>query len=143
MPRPVAQARHLRKRSTAAERLLWSKLRNRKLYGYKFRRQHPLGGRFLDFFCLEASLAIELDGSGHGYEARQIADAERTAELLENGVRIIRFWNSEVLTNTSWVIEAILLELDPDNSRWGAPARPSPQSSPQGRGGRVRCERPE
>jgi very-short-patch-repair endonuclease len=59
------QARRLRKTETAAEKRLWAHLRNRRLAGLKFRRQHPLGRRVVDFFCVEAKLAVELDGSGH------------------------------------------------------------------------------
>jgi very-short-patch-repair endonuclease len=130
MPRRIAQARHLRKASTPAERRLWSRLRNHQLYGYKFRRQHPIGDRVVDFFCHEAQLAIELDGSGHGYAAREAADRRRTSELLDSGIRVIRFWNEEVVRDIDWVIEAILLQLDPEKSRWGAIDTPSPQSSP-------------
>jgi len=61
----TAQARAFRKRSTLAERKLWSRLRNRQLIGLKFRQQQPVGDRIVDFLCDEAALAIELDGSGH------------------------------------------------------------------------------
>jgi very-short-patch-repair endonuclease len=100
------------------------------LYGYKFRRQHPIGDRVVDFFCHDAKLAIELDGSGHGYARREAADMARTSELLASGIRVIRFWNGEVLGDLQWVIEAILLQLDVEKSRWGSVDPPSPQSSP-------------
>jgi very-short-patch-repair endonuclease len=100
------------------------------LYGYKFRRQHPVGDRIVDFFCHDAQLAIELDGSGHGYARRHAADTARTSELLANGVRVIRFWNDEVLSDIEWVIEAILLQLDVEKSRWVRLNPSSPQSSP-------------
>ena len=129
MRRPIAQARHLRKCRTPAEGLLWSHLRNRKLCGFKFRRQHSIGTRVVDFFCLEA-LAIELDGSGHGFAGRQNAGAKRTLELEDGGLRIMRFWNSEVLEDVGWVLDAILLELDVEKSRWATTRGPSPQSSP-------------
>ena len=129
MPRRIGQARHLRKAATPAERRLWSRLRNGQLYGYKFRRQHPIGDKIADFFCHEAQLAIELDGSGHGYARRQAADIARTSELLANGIRVIRFWNSEVVQDVGWVIEAILLQLDPEKSSWARVDAPSPQSS--------------
>ena len=61
----VQQARRLRKRATEAETRLWSRLRNRRIANLKFRRQHPFGNRVVDFFCEEAKLAIELDGSDH------------------------------------------------------------------------------
>jgi len=65
MSRPVQQARHLRRASMPHEKRLWWQLRDRKLGGLKFRRQVPIGDRIVDFFCAEAHLAIELDGSGH------------------------------------------------------------------------------
>ena len=108
MARVVIQARQLRKSSTPAERLLWSCLRNQQLYGYKFRRQHPVGNRILDFFCAEAQLAIELDGSGHAFVSRQRTDAARSAELQESGIRVIRFWNTEVLTNVGSVVDEVI-----------------------------------
>src|SRR5215210_3323458 len=114
MPRRIAQARYLRKASTPAERLVWGRLRNRQLYGYKFRRQHPIGERVVDFYCAEARLAIELDGSGHGYARQQRADTFRSAELQEEGVRVLRFWNDEILSDVGWIIEAILFQLDPE-----------------------------
>ena len=61
----IQQARRLRRVATAPEKRLWSRLRNRQLAGLKFRRQEPICGRVVDFFCAEARLAIELDGSGH------------------------------------------------------------------------------
>lgn len=63
---PQERAKDLRFFSTGAEKLMWSWLRNRRLGGYKFRRQHPFGECVLDFFCNEAMLAIEIDGSQHG-----------------------------------------------------------------------------
>src|SRR3954466_11224900 len=117
MARRIAQARRLRKASTPAERLLWSKLRNGQLYGFKFRRQHVLGNRIVDFFCAEAQLAIELDGSGHAYSTRQLADMARTVEIAGGGVRVIRFWNNEVLSDIGWIIEAVLLQIAPEKSR--------------------------
>jgi len=81
----VGQARSFRKKATDAEKRLWSHLRNRKLAGLKFRRQHPLGDRTVDFFCADAKLAIELDGSGHLSESRQGSDLDREIELYEKG----------------------------------------------------------
>jgi very-short-patch-repair endonuclease len=137
MPGQIGRARVLRKRSTRAERLLWSRLRNQKLCGYKFRRQHPIRRRIVDFFCVEAQLAIELDGSGHGFISKEEADIVRTQELAAAGIRVIRFWNRSVLDNTDGVIAAILFALDAAKSPWAIAAAPSPQSSPPGRGGRI------
>jgi len=130
MPRRIGQARHLRKAASPAERRLWSRLRNGQLYGYKFRRQHPIGDRIVDFFCHDAKLAIELDGTGHAHPQRAAADVARTSELLADGIRVVRFWNEEILRDVDWVIEAVLLQLDPEKSRWARVEPPSPQPSP-------------
>src|SRR5579859_546281 len=84
------RARQFRKKETWAEKLLWRWLRDRRFSGYKFRRQHPLGDYYLDFFCEEADLAIELDGSQHGHPARQAHDAEREKFLKSLGIKTLR-----------------------------------------------------
>src|ERR1700733_15104138 len=81
---------------TWAEKLLWRWLRNRRFNGYKFRRRHPVGKYTLDFFCVEAHLCIELDGSGHGYPAQQAHDDARTRFLETQGIRELRFWNFQL-----------------------------------------------
>ena len=95
----VKRARHFRRNSTLAEKRLWGRLRNRKAAGLKFRRQHPIGDRVVDFFCEEAKLAIELDGSGHNRHLRECQDLDRELELHEKGVRVLRFPNNSVLSN--------------------------------------------
>lgn len=92
---------------TDAEALLWHFLRNRDFCGFKFRRQHPVGGYILDFYCNEAKLAIELDGSGHSEDERKDYDSERTKVLEGAGIRVLRFWNDEVLTELEHVLEEI------------------------------------
>jgi very-short-patch-repair endonuclease len=104
----VARARELRKQATDAEALLWRHLRNRRLGGFKFRRQQPLGSFVLDFYCEEAKLAVELDGGGHAEKRQARYDASRTAWLGEQGIRVVRFWDSEVLKDTKAVLEEIL-----------------------------------
>ena len=79
----VQQARRLRRKLTDAERKLWSRLRNCQVADLKFRRQHPLGDRIVDFFCSEAKLAIELDGSGHASYRGQTSDLDREIEFYE------------------------------------------------------------
>jgi len=124
------QARRLRKTETAAEKRLWAHLRNRRLAGLKFRRQHPLGRRVVDFFCVEAKLAVELDGSGHRRHFGQTADLDREMELHERGIRVLRFINHEVLSNLDGVLNAIVYAADPEKSLWATVKRPSPKSSP-------------
>ena len=115
-------ARRLRRRSTDAERLLWRHLRNRQLAGHKFRRQATLGPYIVDFMCLEAHLVIEADGGQHSEEA----DAVRTLWLTSRGLRVIRFWNNDILTNIEGVFEAILIALEeqepsPSHRKSGGP----------------------
>lgn len=114
----IDHARELRQNQTDAEALLWRHLRARRLRGFKFRRQHPLSQFTLDFVCLDAGLVIELDGGQH-VEA-QARDARRTAFIEQHGMRVIRFWNHEVLTETPAVLEKIwqtLQALTPTLSR--------------------------
>ena len=88
-PRRLTQiARTLRKNDTWAEKLLWTILRDRRFSEYKFRRQHIFGEHILDFFCLEARLNIELDGSGHGHPERQARDTVRDAELEAKAMEV-------------------------------------------------------
>jgi adenine-specific DNA-methyltransferase len=100
-----ARARQLRARMTDAETLLWRLLRNRRLAGAKFRRQHPMGRYILDFYCIEKRLCIELDGGQHMQAATY--DAKRDAWLRKNGVHVLRFWNNQVVAETEGVMEAI------------------------------------
>src|SRR5215203_385477 len=92
----AARARALRRKSTWAEKSLWRLLRSRRLAGYKFRRQHPVSSYFLDFFCLEAGVAVESDGSGHGFPGQQRLDVERDAYLATQGIIVKRIWNSHL-----------------------------------------------
>ena len=98
----------LRQAATDAEHLLWQRLRGRQL-GVKFRRQHPFNGFVLDFVCLEARLVIELDGGQHA--ENQAADADRDRQLRQAGFRVLRFWNNQVLQETTAVLEVILAAL--------------------------------
>jgi len=104
-------ARTLRKRDTWAEKLLWSWLRDRRFSSYKFRRQHTYGPYILDFFCVEAPLNIELDGSQHGHPKKNKADAERDAWLEKCGVRVLRFWNSRLRRERQTIRDTIWREL--------------------------------
>ncbi len=105
---PNENARRLRRDATDAERRLWSALRDRRLSGYRFRRQFPIGRFIVDFACTKHRLIVEADGSQH---ADSESDRERTAWLEEQGWRVLRFWNNDVLTNTNGVVETVLKEL--------------------------------
>ena len=106
------RARELRKAPTEAERLLWKYLRRRQLNGHRFRRQHPIGPHVVDLYCFESRLAIELDGGQHSEQTEY--DAERTGFLESEGVRVLRFWNNEVLGDVEAVQHVIMeaLRLD-------------------------------
>src|SRR5437588_10688179 len=84
----MTRVRQLRKGATQHERLLW-----RHLQGWKFRRQHPVDRYIIDFYCSEARLAIELDGSGHNFANRESLDQERTRFLASKNILVLRFWN--------------------------------------------------
>lgn len=91
---------------TEQEKILWQHLRD-EVMGFKFRRQHPIGKFVVDFYCTKLKLAIELDGSPHTNEAGKEYDALRTKVLEHEGIKILRFWNSEVENNISDVLEKI------------------------------------
>ena len=107
-PRSDTRTKHhageLRHELTPAERKLWARLRGDQL-GVNFRRQHAIGKYIADFCSVQAKLIIELDGSQHAEQAEY--DAERTRYLEEQGYRVIRFWNHEVMNDIENVLLAI------------------------------------
>jgi len=107
----IQLARRFRKKETWAEKLVWRWLRDRRFSGYKFRRQHPLGSYYLDFFCEEAELNIELDGGQHGFPAQKSHDLEREQFLRSRGIKTLRFWNSCLRKNGQNVRDTIFEEL--------------------------------
>jgi len=101
LPRITLQrARDLRRSMTDAERALWYHLRDNRMSGIKFRRQHPIPPYIVDFCCIEQHLVIELDGSQH----TTTVDARRTQSLQAQGWRVVRYWNHDVLTRTDAVL---------------------------------------
>jgi adenine-specific DNA-methyltransferase len=98
-------ARRLRREQTEWEHNLWTRLRRRQLKGFKFRRQHPIGPFFADFFCPEAKLVIEIDGSQHADELA--LDKNRTEFLRDAGYRVLRFWNHEIRAEIDTVMQRI------------------------------------
>ena len=97
---------------TKAERLLWARLRNRKIDGFRFRRQHPICDFIVDFFCYDAKVAIEVDGDIHNDQSHTERDIERTRMLNKLGIKVIRFSNLEVETKIDRVIEVIRTSLN-------------------------------
>lgn len=104
-------ARKLRQDQTSAEELLWSLLRNRQIFGFKFRRQHQFGRYAADFYCREAQLVIECDGSPHDHNEQWHHDRTRDAYMELQGLTVLRFSNECVLEDTDSVIEEIASRL--------------------------------
>jgi adenine-specific DNA-methyltransferase len=100
-------ARELRQQATDAETRLWYHLRGRRLHGFRFRRQHPIGPYFADFVCLEVGLIVELDGGQHNTVKGLDHDAIRSDVLAARGFEVLRFWNNDVLQNTQGVLDVI------------------------------------
>jgi very-short-patch-repair endonuclease len=100
----ISAARDMRRHPTPAEALLWSHLRGSQL-GVRFRRQHPLGRHILDFYCVQARLAVEVDGGVH--DSAACVDADRSAALEATGTRVLRVRNAEVLTDIQSVLRTI------------------------------------
>jgi very-short-patch-repair endonuclease len=110
-------ARELREDQTAAEQLLWGIVRNRNVLGFKFRRQHQFGDYVADFYCHEAQLVIECDGSVHeGSEAWQ-HDQQRDAYMISQGLRILRLTNSQIFHDTEAVLDEIAKQLRAKRAR--------------------------
>lgn len=102
----IRAARTLRKDSTDAENLLWRHLRRKQFTGLKFRRQQPIDHYIVDFVCFEKRIIIEVDGGQHSIEREK--DIERENYLRENGFKVLRFWNNEILKNIEGVLEEIM-----------------------------------
>ena len=120
--RLLAHARTLRRTATPAERKLWQVLRNHQVVGLKFRRQMPLGPYIADFYCPAARLVVEVDGISH---IDAPGDAVRDAWMSEQGIRVFRISNLEVLNNLEGVVTAI---------QQAARLTPPPYPLPQGEG---------
>ena len=104
--------RQLRAEQTDTECKLWFSLRARKLAGFKFYRQHPMGPYVVDFYCPQKRLVVELDGAWHGLNRDY--DHERTRYLEARQCRVLRFWNDKVFEDKTAVLQAILGALTSD-----------------------------
>jgi len=139
-------ARRMRREPTPAERVLWLALRGRRFLAWKFRRQVPIGPFVADFPCFEARLVIEVDGGHHAENAR---DVERDRWFAENGFRVLRLWNHEVLKARETALDAIFAALsqagvEGGQGRGASSASRAPSSAPSGpllpRGEKGGCE---
>ena len=111
----IAKARYLRKRMTQEETILWSRLRQNAL-GVHFRKQVPFGPYILDFFCVSAQIAVELDGSQHGTSDAEEYDKNRDEYLKSFGITVLRFPNRKIHTNLGEVIDVIKAEIHRSNA---------------------------
>ncbi|MCC6203760.1 MAG: DUF559 domain-containing protein [Hyphomicrobiales bacterium] len=129
----TARARALRRDDTEPEYRFWGELRGRRLNGYKFVRQIPLGPYIVDFLCRERLLVVELDGAQH---SESHSDLRRDGWLNAHGYSVLRFWNDEILRERRAVLDTLLAVLEgrifsPSPGLRFAPAT----LSPAGRGG--------
>jgi len=99
-----SHAKYLRQHMTDAENKLWYHLRSHRFADLKFKRQKPIGAYIADFVCMQQRLIIEVDGAQH---LQSEMDKQRDAWLTEQGFRVLRFWNNDVLLNLDAVLEAI------------------------------------
>jgi very-short-patch-repair endonuclease len=103
------RAKALRQPQTPAECRFWQYVRNRRMCGYKFRRQHPVGNFIVDFYCHRLRLIVEIDGNIHSVSSVQNHDPERENKLKEMGLSILRFSNQDVFHNPVF-IELTIIE---------------------------------
>ena len=92
---------------TPQERKLWYVIRNRQFFGYRFRRQFPIGNYIVDFICREKKIIIEIDGGQHNEPKNLEYDNKRTEYLMSEGFQVVRFWNNEIDTNMFGVYEKL------------------------------------
>jgi very-short-patch-repair endonuclease len=113
---------------TPTEKRLWSHLRGGRFAKLKFRRQTPIAGYIVDFYCARASLIIELDGESH--VGKEATDKKRQQALEAKGFRVLRIWDTHIYDDLDTVLEMIWSEC---TARGGFPLTPSPLSL-KGRG---------
>ena len=130
----TARGLRLRKEPSEAEKKLWRLVRRQQLAGLGFRRQHAIGSYVLDFYCPALKLAVELDGGQHAEAAQAAHDRRRTRWLSESGIKVLRFWNNDVLGNIEGVLTVLMQEIDhrPDTPSLSLPlARGGESQEPQ------------
>jgi very-short-patch-repair endonuclease len=124
------RARALRRNRTKAEQQLWFQLRALKAIGFKFRQQVPIDHFVVDFACYSARLIIEVDGGTHGTDGEFSRDLLRERYLTDQGFRVLRFWNNDVVLNTERVMDTIIAVLE-------SPPPPTPPREGEGSGARA------
>ena len=106
-PFQFRKADALRQNLTKAERLLWSRLRNKQILGFRFKSQHPIAAYVADFYCHKVKLVIEVDGKNHELQQQGLHDKIRSEEMNGLKLTIIRFTNREVEDNLDKVVNII------------------------------------
>jgi very-short-patch-repair endonuclease len=126
-PWKANRAQALRSTQPACDDILWRALRDRRLGGFKFVRQMPIGPYFADFACRGCRVIVEVDGATHSTEDEMRADRERGAYLAQSGYRLLRVNNTEVTQNLDGVLHSILTLLQKSGERrLGVRCCPSP-----------------
>ncbi|MBI3677485.1 MAG: endonuclease domain-containing protein [Proteobacteria bacterium] len=115
-----ARGRQMRHEPVAVEKLFWSEVRDRKLGGYKFKRQFLIGNYIVDFVCVREKLVVELDGPQHANTVEY--DKARDAFLWHEGYRVMRFSNSETSDNLGIILLTVLQGLKTPSPRPSPPA---------------------
>ncbi len=97
---------------TKAEAILWGELKNRKILGFKFRRQFGIGAYVVDFYCTELKFAIEVDGATHQTDEELEYDRMREEEIRQLDIQFIRFSNTEIYEALEYVIESLKTKIE-------------------------------
>ncbi|MEM8568199.1 MAG: endonuclease domain-containing protein [Bacteroidota bacterium] len=106
-PAVFEKAKMLRSNMTSQEKLLWEELKSNRLYGLRFKAQHPIDIFIADFYCHKIKLVIEIDGNSHNSSDQISYDLNRTYMMNELGIKVIRFSNSEIEDNMSYVLGVV------------------------------------
>ncbi|MCD6047991.1 MAG: uncharacterized protein K0S08_1638 [Gammaproteobacteria bacterium] len=109
-PQQKQRARELRRKATEREKELWHYLRDRRLQGYKFNRQFPIGPYIVDFVCRDKRLVVEADGSQHN--SQKSYDEKRTCFLEKMGYKVLRFENADIFQHLAKTLKTILMMLE-------------------------------
>ena len=111
-PNNLKNAKKMRSNMTPAETKMWRFLRGKRFQGLKFKRQVLIGNYIVYFLCENKKIIIEIDGGQHNEELNIQSDNNRTHYLENNGYKVLRFWNDEVMKNIHGVMEVIFREIE-------------------------------
>ena len=110
-PHNLKNAKEMRSNMTPAETKMWRILRGKRFQDLKFKRQVLIGNYIVDFLCENKKIIIEIDGGQHNKELNIQSDKNRTRYLENNGYKVLRFWNDDVMKNIDGVMEVIFREV--------------------------------